>query len=259
MSSQKTFKNPAFKNMEGQRVPEATLHTRCDHEWVDISSNDIFAGKTVIVFSLPGAFTPTCSSSHVPRFNQLAPTFKEHGVDDIICLSVNDAFVMNEWATDQRAENITFLPDGNGEFTAGMGLLVDKDDLGFGKRSWRYSMLVKDGVIEKQFIEPNVPGDPFEVSDADTMLTHIAPDAVRPLDVSIFTRPDCEYCARAKDLLKERGIAYEELVLNRDYTSRTLRAIAGIDSVPQVFINGDYVGGAESLEDWFADEDSAAA
>lgn len=248
-----------FKTREGQRVPMVTFRTRRDHEWVDSDTVDIFAGKTVIVFSLPGAFTPTCSSSHVPRFNQLAPVFKQHGVDEIICMSVNDAFVMNEWATNQKAENITFLPDGNGDFTAGMDLLVDKADLGFGKRSWRYAMLVKDGVILKQFIEPNVPGDPFEVSDADTMLNHIAPDAARPLDVSIFTRPGCEYCAQAKDLLKSRGIAYEELVLNRDYTSRTLRAVAGVDSVPQVFINGDYVGGAESLEEWFADEDSAAA
>jgi glutathione-dependent peroxiredoxin len=248
-----------FDNKEGQSVPEVIFHTRRDHRWADLSSKDIFAGKTVIVFSLPGAFTPTCSSSHVPRFNQLAPVFKEHGVDEIICMSVNDAFVMNEWAADQKAENIGFLPDGNGDFTDGMGLLVDKGELGFGKRSWRYSMLVKDGVIVKQFNEPNEPGDPYGVSDADTMLNHIAPDAQRPLDVSIFTRPGCEYCARAKDLLKARGIAYEELVLNHDYTSRSLRAVAGIDSVPQVFINGDYVGGAESLEEWFADDDSAAA
>jgi len=251
--------NKAFKNSEGQRVPNVTLHTRQGHDWVDLTSDDIFAGKTVIVFSLPGAFTPTCSSSHVPRFNQLAPVFKEHGVDQIICMSVNDAFVMNNWAIDQKAENITFLPDGNGDFTDGMGLLVDKEDLGFGKRSWRYSMLVKDGVIEKQFIEPNVPGDPYGVSDADTMLNYIAPDAKRPLDVTIFTRPGCEYCARAKSLLRERGIPFEELVLNRDYTDRTLRAVSGIDSVPQIFINGDYVGGSESLEEWFADEDASAA
>jgi glutaredoxin-like protein len=245
----------AFENKEGQRVPDVTFHTRHNHEWINLSSNEIFSGKTVIVFSLPGAFTPTCSSSHVPRFNQLAPVFKSRGVDEIICMSVNDAFVMNNWAADQNADNIRFLPDGNGDFTKGMGLLVDKEDLGFGKRSWRYSMLVKDGVIEKQFIEPNVPGDPYGVSDADTMLNYLAPEAKRPLDVSIFTRADCEYCARAKSLLKNRGIDFEELVLNRDYTDRTLRAVAGIDSVPQVFINGDYVGGAESLEEWFADED----
>ena len=241
-----------FENREGQRVPQATFHTRREHDWVDVSSDEIFKGRTVIVFSLPGAFTPTCSSSHVPRFNQLAPVFKAHGVDEIICVSVNDAFVMNEWAIDQKAENITFLPDGNGEFTAGMGLLVDKDDLGFGKRSWRYSMLVKDGVIEKQFIEPNVPGDPYEVSDADTLLDYMAPDAAKPLDVTVFTRPGCPYCAKAKGMLHDAGIAFEELLLNRDYTDRTLRAVAAADTVPQVFINGECIGGSEALEAWFA-------
>ena len=99
------------------------------------------------MFSLPGAFTPTCSSSHVPRYNQLTHTFKRHGVDDIVCVSVNDSFVMNEWQESQQAWNLTFLPDGNGEFTGGMGMLVDKEELGFGKRSWRYAMLVKDGLL----------------------------------------------------------------------------------------------------------------
>ncbi|HKK16304.1 MAG TPA: peroxiredoxin, partial [Gammaproteobacteria bacterium] len=159
---------------EGQRIPEVTFRTRKDHEWIDVNSKDLFAGKTVVVFSLPGAFTPTCSSSHVPRYNQLAPVFKKHGVDEIICISVNDAFVMNEWKESQKADRITFIPDGNGEFSEGMGMLVEKNDLGFGKRSWRYSMLVKDGVIEKVFAEPEKPGDPFEASDADTMLSYIA-------------------------------------------------------------------------------------
>ena len=162
-----------FENKEGQKVPNVTFHTRQNAAWVDVTTDDLFKGKTVIVFSLPGAFTPTCSSTHVPRYSQLVDTFKQYGVDDVICMSVNDTFVMNEWKVDQKADNITFLPDGNGEFTEGMGLLVDKNDLGFGKRSWRYSMLVKDGVVEKMFIEPSKPGDPFEVSDADTMLAHL--------------------------------------------------------------------------------------
>ncbi|MEJ2094462.1 MAG: redoxin family protein, partial [Gammaproteobacteria bacterium] len=116
-----------MSNMEGKRVPEATFRTRVDHEWVNVTSKEIFDGKTVVVFSLPGAFTPTCSSSHVPRYNQLAPIFKKHGVDEIVCISVNDAFVMNEWKEAQKANRITFIPDGNGEFTGGMGLLVDKN------------------------------------------------------------------------------------------------------------------------------------
>ncbi|NNL99440.1 MAG: peroxiredoxin, partial [Gammaproteobacteria bacterium] len=139
-------------NREGQRVPSVTFRTREDYAWVDVTTDDIFKGKTVVVFSLPGAFTPTCSSTHVPRYNQLAPAFRASGVDEIVCVSVNDAFVMNSWKEDQEADQIRFLPDGNGEFTDGMGLLVGKEDLGFGKRSWRYSMLVKDGVIEKMFL-----------------------------------------------------------------------------------------------------------
>ncbi|MDH3441310.1 MAG: peroxiredoxin, partial [Gammaproteobacteria bacterium] len=161
-----------FENREGQRVPAVTFRTRDGANWKDLTSDELFGGKTVIVFSLPGAFTPTCSSSHVPRFNQLAKTFQQHGVDEIVCMSVNDAFVMGEWKKTQHADNITFIPDGNGEFTNGMGLLVGKEDLGFGNRSWRYSMLVKDGVIDKMFIEPQEPGDPFKVSDADTMLEY---------------------------------------------------------------------------------------
>src|SRR3990170_3357899 len=98
-----------FQNKEGQRVPEVTFRTRKDHEWVNVTSKDIFGGKTVIVFSLPGAFTPTCSSSHVPRYNQLAQVFKKHGVDEIVCISVNDAFVMNEWKLTQNVDRITFI------------------------------------------------------------------------------------------------------------------------------------------------------
>ncbi|MGB5599113.1 glutathione peroxidase [Thiothrix lacustris] len=239
-----------FENKEGQRIPNVTFRTRQNNAWVDVQSADLFAGKTVIVFSLPGAFTPTCSSTHVPRYNQMADTFKKLGVDEIICMSVNDTFVMNEWKVDQKADKITFIPDGNGDFTDGMGLLVDKQDIGFGKRSWRYSMLVKDGVVEKMFIEPNKPGDPFEVSDADTMLAYIAPNEQAPLDVTVFTRQGCPFCARAKGMLHDAQIDFDEMELNRDYTNRSLRAIAGVDMVPQVFINGELIGGSDKLEAW---------
>lgn len=237
-------------NREGQRVPNVTFRTRKDNQWVDITTNDLFAGKTVVVFSLPGAFTPTCSSTHVPGYNDLAPAFKSNGVDDIVCISVNDTFVMNEWAKDQHADNITMIPDGNGEFTDGMGLLVDKQDLGFGKRSWRYSMLVKDGVIEKMFIEPEEPGDPFKVSDAETMLKYINPQAVKPTCISLFTKVGCPFCARAKEMLSERGLKYEEIVLGDRVTTRSLRAVAGAATVPQVFIDGKHIGGSEALEDF---------
>jgi glutaredoxin-like protein len=248
-----------FEYKEGQRVPNVTFRTRTDSDWQDVTTDELFAGKTVIVFSLPGAFTPTCSSSHVPRFNQLAPAFRRHGVDEIVCMSVNDAFVMNEWKTDQGAENITFIPDGNGEFTDGMGLLVGKEDLGFGKRSWRYSMLVRDGVIEKQFIEPEQPGDPFEVSDADTMLSYLAPSEAKPLDVTVFSRAGCPHCARAKAALREAGIDFEALELNNDYSDRTLRAVSGATTVPQVFVNGNLIGGADELESWLSADQHKAA
>jgi glutaredoxin-like protein len=246
-----------MQHLEGKRVPRVTFKTREGHEWKDITSAELFAAKNVIVFALPGAFTPTCSSSHVPRFNQLAPFFRAHGIDDIICVSVNDAFVMNEWQESQRAPEIRFVPDGNGEFTHKMGMLVDKDELGFGKRSWRYSMLVRDGIIEKMFVEPDVPGDPFEVSDADTMREYLAPDSRAPADIALFARAGCVYCARAKAALEAAGLAYEELILNRDYRDRTLRAVSGSTLFPQVFINGEHVGGADELESWLAAAEAA--
>ncbi len=169
-----------------QNVPNVTFKTRVRDEsvegpnpyrWEDTTTADLFAGKKVVVFSLPGAFTPTCSSNHLPRYEELYEEFQAEGVDDIICVSVNDAFVMFQWGNHIGNEKITLLPDGNGEFTRKMGMLVDKSNLGFGMRSWRYSMLVNDGQIEKLFAEPdfadNCPTDPFEVSDADTMLAFI--------------------------------------------------------------------------------------
>ncbi len=234
-------------NREGQRVPTVTFRTRKNNEWMDVTTNDLFGGKTVVIFSLPGAFTPTCSSTHLPGYNELAPVFKDNGVDDIVCISVNDTFVMNEWMKDQQANNLTVIPDGNGEFTEGMGMLVDKTDLGFGKRSWRYSMLVKDSLIEKMFIEPNVPGDPFEVSDADTMLNYINAEAVKPKVVSLFTKVGCPFCARAKKMLTEHGMEYEEIVLGKDITNRSLRAVTGAMTVPQVFINSKLIGDSEAL------------
>lgn len=235
-------------NREGQRVPNVTFRIRKDNQWTNVTSDDLFAGKTVVVFALPGAFTPTCSSTHLPGYNELAKVFRENGVDDIVCVAVNDTFVMNEWAKDQEAENIILIPDGNGEFTDGMGMLVDKTDLGFGKRSWRYSMLVKDGVIEKMFIEPEVPGDPFEVSDAETMLKYINPQAAKPKCVSLFTKEGCPFCTSAKEMLKENGLEYEEITLSKDVSTRSLLAMAGTATVPQVFIDGKLIGGSEALK-----------
>lgn len=183
--------------MTPNQVPDVVFKMRVRDEsiggdnpfrWQDTTSKEIFGGKKVIVFALPGAFTPTCSSTHLPRYEELYEEFKALGVDAIYCLSVNDAFVMFQWAKHIGAKNVKMLPDGNGEFSRKMGMLVNKDNLGFGMRSWRYSMLVNDGRIEKVFVEPdfgdNCPTDPFEVSDADTMLAWMkgeeAPSAKPP-------------------------------------------------------------------------------
>ena len=159
------------------RVRNDALEGPNPFEWKDLSTDDVFKGKNVVLFSLPGAFTPTCSTSHLPRFEELYDEFKAQGVDAVVCLSVNDAFVMFQWGKSQNAENVFLLPDGNGEFTRKMGMLVDKSNLGFGMRSWRYSMYVENGEIKKLFSEEgyqdNAPADPFEVSDADTMLNYL--------------------------------------------------------------------------------------
>ena len=242
---------PSATSLEGKRVPNVTFKTRADNQWKDVSSDDLFKGKSVVVFSLPGAYTPTCSSTHLPRYNELAGIFEKNGVDRIVCLAVNDAFVMNEWKLDQEADKITLIPDGNGEFSAGMGLLVDKSSIGFGKRSWRYSMLVRNSVIEKMFIEPEKEGDPFEVSDADTMLKYINPKAVAPEPVLIFAKPGCPYCARAKALLEAKGYHYDEISLGKHITTSTLRAVSGSGTWPQVFIGGKLIGNADDLDAHF--------
>jgi glutaredoxin-like protein len=240
-----------LENKEGSRIPSVTFRTRTADGWLDLNSDDLFKDKNVVVFSLPGAFTPTCSSSHLPRYNQLAGIFKENGVDQIVCVSVNDSFVMNAWKADQEAENITVIPDGNGEFSDKMGMLVEKTDLGFGKRSWRYSMYVSDGIIQKMFIEPDKEGDPFEVSDADTMLRYLAPQVSVQEPMTVFTKPGCPYCERAKKLLNEKSYPFEEVVVGKGITIAGLRAICGDETAPQIFTDGKYLGTEDDLEKFF--------
>ncbi len=239
--------NP-LPNREGQNVPDVTLRMRRNNEWITVTTGELFAGKNVIVFSLPGAFTPTCSSTHLPRYNELAPAFRERGIDRIVCVAVNDPFVMEEWGKDQEAENVLLLPDGNGAFTEAMGLLVDKSDLNFGKRSWRYSMLVRDKRIEKMFLEPQKPGDPFEVSDADTMLRYLDPRARPPEQAALLTREGCSFCEQAKKMLRESGVAFAEVPLPHTIRSKALGAIAKAQTVPQLFVDGTLIGGSKEIE-----------
>ncbi|OGI22450.1 MAG: peroxiredoxin [Candidatus Moranbacteria bacterium RIFCSPHIGHO2_01_FULL_55_24] len=169
-----------------QKVPDVVFKTRVRDEsvggenpyrWQDLTTDDVFKGKKIVLFALPGAFTPTCSSTHVPGYEAKYDEFKALGVDEVICLSVNDAYVMKQWADKLGAQKVFMLPDGNAEFTRKMGMLVRKENLGFGDRSWRYSMYVEDGTIKQMFVEKgysdNCQDDPFEVSDADTMLKYL--------------------------------------------------------------------------------------
>ncbi|NNF23244.1 MAG: peroxiredoxin [Rhodobacteraceae bacterium] len=175
--------------MTPQNVPEAVFHTRVRNEalggdnpfeWKDLTSGDVFEGKRIVVFALPGAFTPACSESHLPGYENLHDDFMKAGVDRVVCLAVNDAFVMFQWARSRGIEKVFMLPDGNGEFTRKMGMLVDRSAQGMGMRSWRYSMLVEDRAIVKLFSEPgfrdNPPGVPLELSGAETMLAFLQSD-----------------------------------------------------------------------------------
>ncbi len=159
------------------RVRDESIGGENPYKWQDVSTQSIFSGKRLVVFGLPGAFTPTCSSTHLPGYEAHYNEFKDLGIDEVYCVSVNDAFVMKQWADKLNISKVKMLPDGNIEFAEGMGMCVEKNNLGFGKRSWRYSMYVKDGEIQKLFIEPgmsdNSPDDPFEVSGAETMLTYL--------------------------------------------------------------------------------------
>ncbi len=241
-----------LENHEGQSIPNVTFRVREGGDWKSVSTDELFAGQNVVVFSLPGAFTPTCSSTHLPRFNELAPVFRQQGIDRIICIAVNDPFVMEEWGKSQECGNVMLLPDGNGSFTEQMGLMVDKNDLNFGRRSWRYSMLVRDRKIEKMFIEPQKPGDPFEVSDADTMLAYLAPQAKKPSQVAVLTREGCAFCAAAKKALRDAGQDFVEIDLPASIRSKALGAIAKAATVPQVFVDGQLIGGTDELKAWLS-------
>jgi len=168
---------------KGVRIPDVVFHTRVRDEsiggdnpfrWQDMTTADYFGGKRVVLFSLPGAFTPTCSTFQLPGYENGAADFTAQGIDEIYCMSVNDTFVMNKWAQSQNLENVKVIPDGAGEFTRKMGMLVDKSNIGFGMRSWRYAAVINDGVVEAWFEEPgrddNHGADPYGESSPETVL-----------------------------------------------------------------------------------------
>ena len=162
---------------EGYEIPQVEFVFRESGEFVTRTSSDLFKCKRVVIFSLPGAFTPTCSAYQLPGFEEDYGSFRDLGIDAIYCISVNDGFVMNAWAQDQNIQNVKLIPDGNAYFTRSMGMLVNKSNLGFGERSWRYAAVVKDGIIEKLFVEDgqrdNADTDPYEVTTPENVLNYV--------------------------------------------------------------------------------------
>ena len=165
--------------MIGQRIPDITFKTRVkdvegNYDWKDVTTCDYFKGKSVILFSLPGAFTPTCSTYQLPNFEKKFAEFSLEGIDEIYCMSVNDAFVMNAWAKDQKLEYVKVIPDGSGRFTRGMGMLVRKDPEDFGYRSWRYAAHIEDCVVKKMWVEEgkmdDCPTDPYGATNPQEIL-----------------------------------------------------------------------------------------
>jgi|TARA_R110002096_G_scaffold84700_2_gene195372 peroxiredoxin len=164
-------------------IPNVTFKVRTrnvetgEFDWTHPTTEDYFKNKRVVVFSLPGAFTPTCSNNQVPGFDVLYDQIIENDVDEVYCIACNDTFVMNAWAEDLRVKNVKFIPDGSCEFTAGMNMLVRKDNLGFGKRSWRYAMVVDDGVVERMFSEPgqedDCQSDPYGETAPEKVLEYL--------------------------------------------------------------------------------------
>jgi len=166
-----------YNDKLNMQVPFVHFKVRQLGDWVETNTDTYFKNKRVIVFSLPGAFTPTCSNQQLPGYEKQASVFKAHGIDEIYCMSVNDSFVMNAWAAEQKLENVKVIPDGNGQFTEEMGMLVSKKDKCFGSRSWRYAMIVVNGVIEQMFVEPDkrndTPEDPYGMSSPENVLKYL--------------------------------------------------------------------------------------
>lgn len=252
---QRTQPHPAPQSIgEGSQVPRVDLSEMRDGSVHRLRSAELFGGRRVILFALPGAFTPTCSTAHVPGYVANLHEFRQAGIDEVICLSVNDPYVMQAWQRSEKAQRIRFVADPYAEFTQAMRLAVEHRDAALGLRSWRYSMLVNDGEIEKMFIEPKKPGDPFEVSDAETMLRFLNPNHKTIGPAFMLARHGCPYCARAKDLLTRHGIPFEAIYLGDELSMQGVKAASGAVTVPQVFIDGKLVGGAEQLDHYMAEE-----
>ena len=179
-----TYTTKGVTMIEGFKLPKVTFRTRefdeskMEYYWQDKNTDDYFKGKRVVLFSLPGAFTPTCSTYQLPGFEETYDKIRNQDIDEIYCISVNDAFVMNAWGKDQKIENVKLIPDGSGNFTRYMGMLIGKNHLGFGMRSWRYMCIINDGVVEKWWQEPGINNDgddddPYVETTPDNCLSYL--------------------------------------------------------------------------------------
>ena len=171
------IKQHTFKFREGDSDEKGGC-TFIGGTWKDVTTDDLFKGKRVVMFSLPGAFTPTCSSEELPSYDRMYNEFKDIGIDDVYCVSVNDAFVMNAWSRDLEIKHVKMIPDGCGTFTSNMGMLVAKPAQGFGMRSWRYAAVINDGVVEKMFEEPGFNNfsdddDPYVISKPEIVKNYL--------------------------------------------------------------------------------------
>lgn len=240
-----------LENCEGEKVFEVMFCICEGNEWKDVIINDLFVGKNVVVFVFFGVFMLICLFMYLLCYNELVLVFKVNGIDEIVCLLVNDGFVMNVWVGDQDVSNICFILDGNGEFSEKMGMLVGKQDLGFGLCSWCYFMLVKDGVIEKMFIELEKFGDLFEVFDVDIMFIYINGEVLLFQCVIIFIKLGCLYCVCVKCELCDVGFKFEEIELgNCGLSYSILVVVIGVGIMLQVYIEGQCIGGVDEFSDW---------
>lgn len=230
------------------RIPEGTFSVLDNGQVTQLAASEVFKGGTVVAFAVPGAFTPTCSTQHLPRFEELAPSFRRLGVRDVVCIAVNDPYVLSYWAEQQRSREVRMLADPTGVFTRGLGMLSERQAEVLGPRSRRYAMVVEDGEIERMFAEPDVDGDPFTVSDADTVYRYVAGAERAPARIALVTKAHCPHSARAKALLDERGLRYCEVELADADCGRFLSAMSGSASAPRVFVDGQCIGGCDDLQ-----------
>ena len=229
----------------GDRVPSIEYASFGSGSKTELKTDDLFKDKLVVLFGLPGAFTPTCSSYHLPEYEKYYSSFRTLGVDSIICCSVNDDFVMRAWAKDLGIKNVTMLPDGTGKFTQGLGMTVDHESLSFGFRSWRYSMLVNDGIIQKSFVEPKTPGDPFTESNATNMLEYLKGNSPLKDHYLIFTNED-QNIIEIENSLKNKNkpykvISIKERTANLEANEMVHSSLSVLLNYPFVLKNGKFV------------------